>query len=211
LNRDADDQSTGDWNGRTVSAFIHQLALCEADTIGSGTRVWAFAHVMKGAQVGADCNIGEGVFVESGAVIGDRVTIKNQVMVWNGVTIDDEAFIGPGAIFTNDLRPRSPRMKGLDQRYAAQENWLAPTRVGRGASVGAGAIVLPGITIAEYAMVAAGAVVTRDVAAHHIVAGNPARPQGWACWCGNRLSADAACNACGTTYCMDDGVLSPMR
>ncbi|MBV9126264.1 MAG: N-acetyltransferase [Planctomycetes bacterium] len=183
-----------------MTPFLHPRALCECETVGAGTRIWAFAHVMAGAQVGAECNIGEGSFVEAGAILGDRVTLKNQVLVWDGVRIEDEAFIGPGVVFTNDKNPRSPRMPRVQERYRSPDHWRCRTVVRRGASLGARAVVLPGITIGEYAMVGAGAVVTRDVAAHQLVQGNPARPAGWVCSCGVRLTAPWCCRACGTEY-----------
>ena len=99
------------------SFYVHPKALCESTEIGEGTRIWAFAHVMKGAKIGCHCNIGDAAFIESGAVLGDRVTIKNQVMVWDGVTIEDDVFVGPGVIFTNDMFPRSPRMPEIATRY----------------------------------------------------------------------------------------------
>ena len=181
------------------SLFVHPSALCESESVGQGTHIWAFAHVMRGAVVGCDCNIGEGVFIESGAVIGKRVTIKNHVMVWDGVQIADEAFIGPAATFTNDLRPRSPRMNAVSNRYKKRENWRLLTRVGRGASLGAAVVVLPGLTIGEFSMVGAGAIVTRDVVAHELVVGNPAKHLGWVCFCGSRLNQDSTCLCCGTT------------
>jgi acetyltransferase-like isoleucine patch superfamily enzyme len=149
--------------------FVHEKALCESEHVGEGTRVWAFAHVMAGARVGQGCNVGEGVFVEGAAVIGDRVTIKNGVQVWDGVVLEDDVFVGPNATFTNDPFPRS--------RVPVEE--YPTTRVQRGASIGANATVLPGLTIGARAMVGAGAVVTRDVPAGAIVVGNPARIVGY--------------------------------
>lgn len=151
-----------------ADAFIHERALCESEHIGSGTRIWAFAHVLPGARIGDDCNICDGVFVEDEVVLGDRVTVKCGVQLWNGITIEDDAFIGPNATFTNDLFPRSRR-------------WIesAQTIVRAGASIGANATILPGIEIGRGAMVGAGAVVTRSVPPHAIVVGNPARIQGY--------------------------------
>jgi len=179
-----------------MAAFVHRLALCESDTIGDGTRIWAFAHIMPRAIVGCDCNIGDHAFVESGAVVGDRVTLKNGVLVWDGVTILDDAFIGPGVIFTNDRHPRSPRMPAAALRYADRANWHLPTRIGRGASLGAGAVIAPGISVGDYAMVGAGAVVSRNVPPHCLVLGNPARPVGWVCQCGQRLPVAGLCDRC---------------
>lgn len=189
-----------------ASVYIHPAALVESDDIGAGSRVWAFAHVMKGAQVGAKCNIGDHAFVESGAILGDRVTVKNGVMVWDGVALKDDVFVGPGAIFTNDRMPRSPRMdsKAVQARYKEPAGWLSRTTVERGASIGAGAVIVAGLSIGEYAMVAAGAVVTRDVAPHTLVQGNPAKPAGLVCRCGSRLPKPsgngAQCSHCKETY-----------
>jgi UDP-2-acetamido-3-amino-2,3-dideoxy-glucuronate N-acetyltransferase len=179
---------------------LHPQALCESDQVGEGTRIWAFAHVMRGAVVGAHCNIGEGAFIEAGAVVGDRVTLKNQVLVWDGVTIADDAFVGPGVIFTNDAHPRSPRMPQVEDRYRDPANWRRPTRVERGATIGAGAIILPGLTIGAFAMVGAGAVVIRDVKPQQIVAGNPAKPHGWVCVCAGGLDDDLTCALCRAAY-----------
>jgi acetyltransferase-like isoleucine patch superfamily enzyme len=165
---------------------------------------------MAGARVGAGCNIGDGAFVESGACIGDRVTVKNQVMIWDGVHIEDDVFIGPGVIFTNDCHPRSPRMPRVRHRYEKPENWRRETRIGRGASIGAGAILLPGVTVGSYALVAAGALVTKDVPPHRVVVGNPARIAGWVCICGGSLNAKLTCSLCGERYQVCDNSLSPI-
>lgn len=188
--------------------FVHSSGLCESDSVGEGTRIWAFAHVMRGAWVGRDCNIGEGAFVEAGALLGDRVTLKNQVMVWEGVEIASDVFVGPGVIFTNDRTPRSPRMPEAAARYE-DKRWCLRTFVGRGASLGAGAILLPGVTIGPFAMVGAGAVVTRDVASHRLVLGNPARPAGWVCACGGRLGEELLCEACGAAHRPEGDGLAP--
>jgi acetyltransferase-like isoleucine patch superfamily enzyme len=176
---------------RDPSVFVHALALCESDDVGPRTRVWAFAHVLAGARVGADCNVGDHAFVEGGAVVGDGVTIKNGVLLWSGVTVEDGVFLGPGAVFTNDAGPRAPHPKG-------PAGWR-PTRVRHGATVGANATVLSGLTIGRWAMVGAGAVVTADVGDHALVVGNPARRAGWACECGRTLPQGLAC-PCGRSY-----------
>jgi UDP-2-acetamido-3-amino-2,3-dideoxy-glucuronate N-acetyltransferase len=148
----------------TDSAFIHDRALVETDSIGSGTRVWAFAHVMPGAVIGADCNICDHTYIEGDVVVGDRVTIKSGVYLWDGLRVEDDVFIGPQATFTNDRFPRSK-----------QDFELRITTIRRGASIGAGAVLLPGLTVGERAMVGAGAVVTADVPDYALVVGNPAR------------------------------------
>ncbi len=180
--------------------FLHPLALAEAATIGAGTRVWAFAHVMAGAEVGGHCNLGEHVFVEAGASIGDRVTVKNGVSVWTGVHVEDDAFLGPHCVFTNDPNPRSFIKKGPQA--------LVPTHVRKGATIGAGAVIVCGHEIGRYAFVGAGAVVIRDVPDFALVVGNPARQIGWMCLCAQKLPATPQpepgariqCAACGSEF-----------
>ena len=151
-------------------AFIHERGIVEPGaSVGRGTRVWAFAHILGGAVVGEDCNICDGVFVEGDVRVGDRVTVKPGVQLYTGVTLEDDVFVGPNATFTNDLYPRS-------------RQWLdayPPTVVRRGASIGANATILPGVEIGPGAMVGAGAVVTRSVPPHAVVVGNPARITGY--------------------------------
>jgi len=180
---------------RAPDVFVHERALCESDEVGSGTRIWAFAHVMAGARLGRDCNVGEQVYIEAGARIGDRVTIKNGVQVWDRVTLEDEVFVGPNATLTNDLRPRAA--------FKNPPEAFLPTVIRRGATIGANATVVCGVTIGEQAFVAAGAVVTRDVPAHAVVQGNPARPSGWLCSCGEPLAAELVCS-CGRRYALRD-------
>jgi len=160
---------------------IHETAIVEdGATVGSGTGVWHHAHVRSGARVGADCVLGKNVYVDVEAVIGDRCKVQNNVSVYHGVVIEDDVFVGPAATFSNDLVPR-----------AFNAGWIVtPTLVRRGASVGANATIVCGNTIGEYAMVAAGATVTRDVADHQLVTGTPARHHGWVCRCGRVISRD---------------------
>jgi acetyltransferase-like isoleucine patch superfamily enzyme len=152
-----------------MGAFVHPQGICESDRVGEGTRVWAFAHVLPGAQIGADCNICDHVFIENDVVVGDRVTVKCGVQLWDGLRVADDVFIGPNATFTND---RFPRSKAYPEHFAV-------TELGPGSSIGAGAVILPGVKIGRGAMVGAGAVVTKDVPAHAIVVGNPARIRGY--------------------------------
>jgi len=176
------------------SVYVHPRALCESEDVGPRTRIWAFAHVMKGARLGADCNVGDHAFIESGAVVGDHVTVKNAVQIWSGVTVMDWVFLGPNMIFTNDLNPRVAFKK-------APERFLG-TLVERGVSIGANATVVCGVTIGEGAFVGAGATVTRDVPAYGVVVGNPARRIGWMCACGEKLPKTLEC-ACGRAYAPD--------
>jgi UDP-2-acetamido-3-amino-2,3-dideoxy-glucuronate N-acetyltransferase len=149
--------------------FVHELAICEAENVGRGTRISAHTYVLQGATIGAEADIGSHVFIESDVVVGNRVTVKSGVQLWNGVRLMDDVFVGPNATFTNDLFPRSRVVPG------------APTitTVERGASIGANATILPGLTIGEGAMVGAGAVVTRSVPPGAVVVGNPARIRGY--------------------------------
>src|SRR6187549_187051 len=156
-------------SGGARAPFVHPQALCESTSIGAGTRVWAFAHVLSGAVIGADCNICDHVFIENAVVVGDRVTIKCGVQLWNGINVADDVFVGPNATFSNDKYPRS-------KQYQAK---VEETHIGKGASIGAGAVILPGLRIGSKAMVGAGAVVTHDVPAKAVVSGNPARIVGY--------------------------------
>lgn len=162
---------------------VHSTAIVEdgAD-IGEGTSVWHHAHVRDGASVGVDCVIGKNVYVDTQAVVGDRCKLQNNVSVYHGVQIGDDVFVGPSATFTNDLVPR-----------AFNADWkIVETHVHNGASIGANATVVCGVTLGEYSMIAAGATVTHDVAAHQLVAGTPARHLGWVCRCGKVVSRDTA-------------------
>jgi len=150
--------------------FVHPQGICESKNVGSGTRIWAFAHVLPGAKIGADCNLCDHTFVENDVVIGDRVTLKCGVQLWDGARVEDDVFIGPNATFTNDRFPRSRARPAV-----FLETWLE-----RGCSIGANATILPGLRIGAKAMVAAGAVVTRSVPPNAIVQGNPARIVGYA-------------------------------
>lgn len=177
--------------------FVHPDGRCESTEVGDGTRIWAFAHVMKGAKVGAQCNIGEGAFVESGARIGDCVTIKNGVSVWDCVTVADYAFLGPGAVFTNDFAPRShPDFKTSVADFRK-------TEVCMGATIGANATIVCGNRIGAWAFVGAGAVVTKNVPAHALVFGNPAVCYGFVCKCGAKLDGRNACTKCRRVYVSD--------
>ena len=157
-------------NDAKPSVFVHPNGLCESAEIGEGTRIWAFAHVLPGARIGADCNICDHVFIENDVRLGDRVTVKSGVQLWDGVELADDVFVGPNASFTNDPFPRSRVWPESFPRI----------RVAKGASIGANATILPGISIGEYAMVGAGSVVTKDLPPYAIAVGNPAKVTGFA-------------------------------
>ena len=178
--------------GTETGVFVHPRGLCESSDVGAGTRVWAFAHVLPGARIGRDCNICDGAFVEGDVVLGDNVTVKNNVLLFNGVTCEDDVFLGPNAVFTNDMRPRAhPKLSG---------DRLLPTTVRAGATLGAGVVVVCGTEIGRNAFVGAGAVVTGDVPAHAFVVGNPGRRRGWVCRCAARLDDTLRCPECGTRH-----------
>lgn len=150
------------------TVYIHPKAVVDTKNIGVETRIWAFVHILKGARIGKNCNICDHCFIENDVVIGDNVTVKSGVYIWDGVVLEDNVFIGPNATFTNDKYPRS---KVHPEKYM-------PTVVKKGATIGAGSVLLPGITIGRKAMVGAGSVVTRDVLDNELVYGNPAKSHG---------------------------------
>jgi UDP-2-acetamido-3-amino-2,3-dideoxy-glucuronate N-acetyltransferase len=182
--------------------FVHEKALCESDAVGAGTRIWANAHVMRGAAVGRDCNIGEGSFVETGAVLGNHCTVKNGVSVWDKVVCEDYVFLGPDVALTNDFLPRAAFKKDPATDFRS-------TLFREGASIGANATIVCGVTVGRHAMVGAGAVVIRDVPDFALVVGNPARFIGWVGRYGERLDFDehglAACTRTGDVYRLADG------
>ena len=171
--------------------FIHPSAEVEEGArLSAGVKIWRFAHVRSGAVIGERSMVGGCCFIDSGVTIGRRVRIQNGVLVYNGVTIEDEVFLGPNMIFTNDLFPRA------DGRH-----WtIVPTRVCYGASIGANATIVCGVTIGRYAMVAAGSVVTKDISPFTLVRGNPARPVGYVCICGHKLG-DSSLDLCTGVIC----------
>ena len=158
--------------------FVHPNALVESENIGAKTRIWAFAQVQQNAVIGEDCNLGNGVFVENGAMIGNRVTIKNGISLWDGLIIEDDVFLGPNAVFTNDMFPRSKANRG----------GYLKTLIKQGASIGANATILCGITLGKYCMVGAGSVVTKDIQDFALVTGNPARFKYWVSKTGEKLN-----------------------
>ena len=186
---------------------IHPSAIVDDGAcIGDGTRIWHWVHVSAGARIGARCSLGQGVFVGNRVLIGDNVRIQNGVSVYDGVTLEDDVFCGPHMVFTNVLNPRA---------HVPRKDEYRPTLVRRGASIGANATIVCGVTIGRYAFVGAGAVVTRDVPDFALVVGTPARRIGWASRRGERLDLPAAgagrarCPGSGEAYVLDGDVLRP--
>lgn len=198
------------------SARVHATADLEPGvTVGAGTSIWHRTQIRTGATIGRECVIGRDVFIDEGVTLGDRVKIQNLALVYNGVSAEDGVFIGPGAILTNDRYPRAITSTG---DLARADDWeVSPIALRHGCSVGAGAVVVAGVEIGRYATVGAGAVVTRDVPSHALVAGSPARRIGWVCACGARLvdangepvpatpdryaaHTELVCSGCGRTY-----------
>jgi UDP-2-acetamido-3-amino-2,3-dideoxy-glucuronate N-acetyltransferase len=180
----------------STRVLVHPQALCEAEYfgnhVGAGTRIWAFAHIL--GNVGEDCSISNWVAMEPGATIGNRVKVKPFVVLCDGLTVEDDVFIGPGVMFTNDLRARATIKRTGDE--------LLPTLVQTGATLSAGVVVIPGMTIGAHAFIGACAVVVRDVPAHGLVVGNPGRLVGWVCECASKLADDLICS-CGRAYQKD--------
>lgn len=160
-------------------------------TIGKGTKIWHWSHVMKGVEIGENCNIGEHSFIESGVKLGNHLTVKNNIAIYSGVTCEDDVFLGPNCVFTNVINPRS---------FVSRKDEFKPTLVKKGATIGANATIICGNTIGEYAMIGSGSVVTRDVPPHALVYGNPAKQHGWVCTCGELLGDGTKCSRCGAEY-----------
>jgi UDP-2-acetamido-3-amino-2,3-dideoxy-glucuronate N-acetyltransferase len=182
--------------------FAHESSYIDAGaTIGRGTKIWHFCHVMPGAVIGERCNLGQNVVVMGGTRLGANVKVQNNVSIYEGVTLEDDVFCGPSCVFTNVVNPRSHVSRKAEYRA---------TLVRRGATIGANATVVCGTTLGEYCFIGAGAVVTSDVPAYALMVGVPARRVGWMCQCGERLVLNdgaAACDACGARYREEEGTL----
>ena len=185
--------------------FVHKTAIVEEGAIiGEGTKIWCFSHIMKGAYVGKGCNIGQNVFIGSKAKVGNFVKIQNNVSVYDEVILEDYVFCGPSMVFTNVINPRS---------HIERKDEYKRTLVKKGATIGANATIVCGITIGEYAFIGAGAVVTKDVPDYALVYGNPARQYGWMCECGIKLINKEGifmCPACQKKYKETAGVLKKL-
>ncbi len=186
--------------------YLHESSyIDEPCEIGAGTKIWHFSHIMKGCRIGRNCNIGQNVMLGPDVVIGDNVKIQNNVSVYTGVICEDDVFIGPSAVFTNVINPRS---------HINRKNEFRKTILRKGASIGANATIVCGHEIGMYAFVGAGAVVTRNVSDFALVVGNPARHAGWVCRCAARLDFNnsdnrAVCPECSSVYIMENGMVRP--
>jgi UDP-2-acetamido-3-amino-2,3-dideoxy-glucuronate N-acetyltransferase len=179
--------------------YIHPSSYVdEGALIGGGTKIWHFCHIMAGAKIGRDCSIGQNVFIGKDAIIGDGVKIQNNVAVYTGVILEDGVFLGPSMVFTNVSNPRSH----INRREEFQT-----TLVRRGATIGANATIVCGATLGKYAFVGAGAVVTKEVPAHALVYGNPARIEGWMCECGTKLNFRAGADEAASSEAASNGAV----
>lgn len=180
--------------------FVHESSYVdEGCEIGEGTRIWHFSHIMQGCKIGKRCNIGQNVVVSPGVTLGNGVKIQNNVSVFSGVTCEDDVFLGPSCVFTNVVNPRA---------FINRRHEFRSTLIKKGASIGANATIVCGHTIGKYALIGAGAVVTRDVPDYALVYGNPGRIRGYICQCGEPIcfTGDVAvCQSCGKRYVMDPG------
>ncbi|MDR0742824.1 MAG: N-acetyltransferase [Tannerella sp.] len=189
---------------KSIKYFAHETAVIdERCEIGEGTKIWHFSHLMTGCVVGRNCNIGQNVVISPGVVLGDGVKVQNNVSVYTGVTCEEDVFLGPSCVFTNVINPRSA---------VSRKHEYAATRVCKGATIGANATIVCGHVIGEYAMIGAGAVVTKDVPPYALVTGNPARQTGWVSKYGHRLDFDeagiAVCPESNERYLFENGKIT---
>jgi UDP-2-acetamido-3-amino-2,3-dideoxy-glucuronate N-acetyltransferase len=186
--------------------FVHESSYVdEGAEIGAGAKIWHFCHIMPRAKIGERCNIGQNVLVAPDVVIGNDVKIQNNVSLYTGVIVEDDVFLGPSMVFTNVVNPRS---------HVSRKDEYKTTLVRKGATIGANATIVCGITLGRYCFVGAGAVVTRDVPDYALVHGSPARVRGWMCQCGEQLAFEgdrAICNSCSNAYQKQDSIVSPER
>jgi UDP-2-acetamido-3-amino-2,3-dideoxy-glucuronate N-acetyltransferase len=187
------------------SYFVHESSFIDDPcSIGPGTKIWHFCHIMRDTVIGENCNLGQNVIVSPGCAIGHNVRIQNNVSVYTGVVLEDDVFCGPSMVFTNVVNPRS---------HVPRKDEYRRTLVRRGATIGANATIVCGVTIGQYSFIGAGAVVTRDVPDYALAYGNPARLRGWMCYCGIRLdpwpatAGTAQCPSCRRTYAREDRVV----
>ena len=189
--------------------FAHETAVIdEGATIGEGTKIWHFSHIMTGATIGRGCNLGQNVVVSPGCLLGNNVKVQNNVSIYTGVILEDDVFCGPSMVFTNVINPRS---------HIVRRDEYRTTRVGRGASIGANATIICGHDLGKYCFIGAGAVVTRPVPDYGLIVGNPGRLVGYVCYCGDRLGipvdaptgVEVSCESCDKRYRMSESQLKP--
>lgn len=177
--------------------FAHETAVIDENTdIGAGTKIWHFSHIMPNSVIGRNCNIGQNVVVSPGCIIGSNCKIQNNVSIYTGVILDDDVFCGPSMVFTNVINPRS---------HIVRKDEYRQTRVGRGASIGANATIVCGVTLGKFSFIGAGAVVTKDVPDYGMIVGNPGRLKGYVCYCGNKLDIAVDSDIQGFATCTDCG------
>lgn len=203
-------QDTTGQSGETTKPdyFVHESSYVdEPCTVGKGTQIWHFSHVMRNADIGKNCRIGQNVVISPNVTIGNNVKIQNNVSVYTGVILEDDVFCGPSMVFTNVFNPRSAVPRNTDADYL--KTWVK-----RGASIGANATVVCGTTIGEYAFIGAGSVVTKDIPAYALVYGNPAKQQGWVCFCGIKLPTtqpQKTCSDCNRSYRLSGQTLEAIQ
>ena len=181
--------------------FAHESAVIDSGcTIGKGTKIWHFSHIMTGCEIGEGCNIGQNVVVSPGVKLGKNVKVQNNVSIYTGVICEDDVFLGPSMVFTNVINPRS----GVERK-----NEFRTTLVKRGASIGANVTIVCGVTLGEYCFIGAGAVITKDVLPFALMVGVPARQKGWVSKSGAILGNDLVCPETGEKYILADGFLKP--
>jgi UDP-2-acetamido-3-amino-2,3-dideoxy-glucuronate N-acetyltransferase len=172
--------------------FIHKTAIVDSNvSIGSGSKIWHFSHILSNSKIGNNCNVGQNVVIGPEVIIGNGCKIQNNVSIYKGVTLEDGVFCGPSMVFTNVYNPRA-EIRKMEQ--------LRHTHVGRGATIGANATIVCGNNLGCYSFIGAGAVVTKDVPAYALMVGNPARQKGWICECGEKLNSALTCSVCGKQY-----------
>ena len=189
------------------NVMVHATAVVDSGAkIGNGSRVWHFSHIMPLATIGENCILGQNTYIDNNVRIGNRVKIQNNVSVYNGVTLEDDVFIGPSVVFTNVINPRS---------FIERKNEFKPTLVKRGATIGANATILCGVEIGEFAMVGAGAVITRSVKPYALMTGNPAKQAGWVSEAGGKLQfspdGTAICPVSGALYKLQENRISTVK
>ncbi|MEO2239489.1 DapH/DapD/GlmU-related protein [Dorea sp. YH-dor226] len=184
--------------------FVHESSYVDDDVeIGNGTKIWHFCHIQKGARIGENCSFGQNVNVSNNVKIGNGVKVQNNVSIYEGVELEDYVFCGPSMVFTNDLTPRAKYPKG----HAGYKHTLIKT----GATIGANATIVCGHELGEWCTIAAGAVITKNVPAHALMAGIPAKQIGWVCECGQVLNDDLECPDCKRTYRMKNNLLTEVK